>query len=348
MSSPDYGSRGSGPISVEPTPVRETISVIITAWRRRQFLSEALASVRIPPGSPIDLVVVSDFHNDDLEREVRSRQGKWVLSREERSGAMVADGIRVAQGSVIAFLDDDDLFHPLRLEEVRRAFEQDPELGFFHNSQVTFRDGESPSFPAALPPGRWLRISPERRARSDCEAIWTDGAGYNGSSTVVRRSLFEPSLGEIRDIRKAVPPYLFYRAWSSSVALVMDSRPLTAVRLHSENTTPTRFQGRRARFARLASIAPDLSADAETILSLLQPGVWDIPLRQMVSMGGIITASRDAAETSRCLPSAALELLRRRRIWLPRWILLSLALVRLGSRRGARALFDWLTMKHEG
>src|SRR5207245_913735 len=76
VSSPDYGSRGSGPISVEPTPVRETISVIITAWRRRQFLSEALASVRIPPGSPIDLVVVSDFHNDDLEREVRSRQGK--------------------------------------------------------------------------------------------------------------------------------------------------------------------------------------------------------------------------------------------------------------------------------
>ena len=345
MSSPDYGSRGSGPISVEPTPVRETISVIITAWRRRQFLSEALASVRIPPGSPIDLVVVSDFHNDDLEREVRIRQGKWVRSREEQSGAMVADGIRAAQGSIIALLDDDDLFHPLRLEEVRRAFEQDPELGFFHNSQVTFRDRESPSFPTALPSEHWLRIPPERRARSDCEAIWTQGAGYNGSSTVVRRSLLEPSLGEIRDIRKAVPPYLFYRAWISSVALVMDSRPLTAVRLHTENTTPTRFQGRRARFARLASIAPDLSADAETILSLLQPGVWDIPLRQMVSMGEILTASGDTAESSRCLPNAALELLRRRRIWLPRWILLSLALVRLGSRRGARALFDWLTMK---
>ena len=70
-----------------------------------------------------------------------------------------------------------------------------------------------------------------------------------------------------------------------------------------------------------------------------------VDLRQMVSMGEILTASRDTAESSRCLPNAALELLRRRRIWLPRWILLSLALVRLGSRRGARALFDWLTMK---
>src|SRR5881397_4073426 len=110
----------------------------------------------------------------------------------------------------------------------------------------------------------------------------------NGSSTVVRRSLLEPSLDEIRDIRKGVPPYLFYRAWCSSAAIVVDSRPLTAVRLHSENTTPTRFQGRRARFARLALIAPDLSADAETILAVVGPGVWDIPLRQMSSMGVIL------------------------------------------------------------
>ena len=344
MSTPDSGSRGSAPMSLEPTPVRETISVIITAWRRRKFLSEALASVRFAPGLPVDLVVVSDFQNDDLEREVRNRQGKWVISREEHSGGMVADGIRAARGSIIAFLDDDDLFHPLRLEEARRAFEQDPELGFFHNSQVTFRDGESPSFPATLPPEHWLRIPPERRVRSDCERIWTDGAGYNGSSIVVRRSLFGQRLGQIRVIRKAVPPYLFYRAWTSSMALVIDSRPLTAVRLHSENTTPTRFQGRRAQFARLASIAPDLSADAQTILSLLRPAVWDIPLRQMVSMGAILAASRDAAEGSRGLPSAALELLRRRRIWLPRWILVFLALVRLGSRRGARALFNWLTI----
>ena len=344
MSTRESGSRGSAPMSIEPTPVRETISVIITAWRRRQFLAEALASVRFGVGSPVELVVVSDFHNEDLEREVRNRQGRWVLSREERWGAMIADGIRIARGSIIALLDDDDLFHPLRLEEVRRAFEQDPELGFFHNSQVTFCDGELPPFPAALPPEHWLRIPPGRRARSDCESIWTDGAGYNGSSTVVRRSLFEPFLAELRDIRKAVPPYLFYRAWNSSMALLLDSRPLTAVRLHPENTTPTRFQGRRARFARLASIAADLSADADTILSLVRPDVWDIPLRQMVSMGGILAASRDAAETSRGLPNAALELLRRRRIWLPRWTLVFLALVRLATRRGARALFSWLTM----
>ena len=339
----DSAARGSIPRPTPPTPFPETISVIITAWRRRRFLEEALGSVRTGARSPVELVVVSDFHNEDLEREVQGHQGKWVVSREERWGAMIADGIRAARGSIIALLDDDDLFHPLRLVEVRRAFDENPNLGFFHNGHVSFRDGEPPVFPQPLPLQDWFRIPPGRRTRLDCERIWTEGAGYNGSSTVFRRSLLEPSLDEIRDIRKGVPPYLFYRAWISSAAIVVDSRPLTAVRMHSENTTPTRFQGRRARFARLVSIAPDLSADAARILALLGPEVWDIPLRQMAAMGEILSATRDSAEPSRRLAGAALELLRRRRIWLPRWILVTLALVRLGSRRGARVLFKWLT-----
>ena len=339
----DSAARGSIPSPTQPTPFPETISVIITAWRRRQFLQEALGSVRTGARSPVELVVVSDFHNEGLEREVQGRQGKWVVSREERWGAMIADGIRAARGSIIALLDDDDLFHPLRLVEVRRAFDENPNLGFFHNGHVSFRDGGPPVFPEPLPLQDWFRIPPGRRTRLDCERIWTEGAGYNGSSTVFRRSLLEPSLDEIRDIRKGVPPYLFYRAWNSSAAIVVDSRPLTAVRMHSENTTPTRFQGRRARFARLVSIAPDLSADAERILALLGPEVWDIPLRQMAAMGEILSATRDSSEPSRRLAGAALELLRRRRIWLPRWILVTLALVGLGSRRGARVLFKWLT-----
>jgi len=344
VSTLDSATRGSVPRPTQPMPFPETISVIVTAWRRRQFLEEALSSVRVGVGSPVELVVVSDFHDGDLEREVQGRHGKWVVSQEERWGAMIADGIRAARGSIIALLDDDDLFHPLRLAEVRRAFDENPDLGFFHNAHVAFRDGESPVFPETLSPRDWLRIPPGRRTRSDCARIWTEGAGYNGSSTVVRRSLLEPSLDEIRDIRKGVPPYLFYRAWCSSAAIVVDSRPLTAVRLHSENTTPTRFQGRRARFARLALIAPDLSADAETILAVVGPGVWDMPLRQMSSMGVILSASRDSAEGSRRVAGAALELLRRRRIWLPRWILVTLALVRIGSRHGAQAFFNWLTI----
>jgi len=342
VSDPTWNS--STPTKTHPSSIRESCSIVVTAWRRREFLGEALASVRSAVGSPFELVVAADFHDDDLEREVRALQGTWVVSREERWGAMVADGIRASRGSIIALLDDDDLLHPLRLQEVRRAFQEDPELGFYHNAQLVFRNGDLPSFPGMFHPVDRIRISPGHRANSDCERIWTRGAGYNGSSVAVRRILIKSYLDELREIRKAIPPYLFYRAWCSSLALVMDSRPLTAVRLHSTNTTPTRLQGRRARFARLASIAGDLRADAEIIRSFLPPDVWDIPLRQMSSMGEILAAVSRNGGSSHRVAGAALELLRRRRIWLPRWILLSLALARIGSRRGAQALFNWLTI----
>lgn len=159
----------------------------------------------------------------------------------------------------------------------------------------------------------------------------------------MRRALLTDFLAELSQIRKAVPPYLFYRAWCSSTALLMDPRPLTAERIHSANTTPNRFQERRARFARLTSIATDLAADAETIRSTLPPDVWAVPLLQMSCMGEVLEAVNSPRGSTRRLAAASLELLRRRRTWLPRWTLLSLALARMGSRLGARALFDWLS-----
>lgn len=320
----------------------ELVSVVVTAGRRRRFLREALASVRSVRGRPIELIVAAEFRDAALEDEVRARGGRWVVSEPGLWGRNTVDGIRAARGSVVAFLDDDDLFHPARLDEVADAFGADPDLGFFHNGQTSFADGGAPAFPTTLPPREWVRVAADRRSGAECERTWTLGAGYNASSVAVRRSLLEPWLEELRQIRRGIPPYLFYRAWSAPVTLILDPRPLTAVRLHAENTTPNRLQGRRARFARLASIGAELAADAGTIRSFLPPDIWDVPLRQMASMGEILAAVEGAEVPSRRVAGAGLELLRRRRIWLPRWTLISLALASIGSRRGAQAYYEWL------
>ncbi|TLZ94239.1 MAG: glycosyltransferase [Methanobacteriota archaeon] len=342
MTSFKIDSTGTRPDLEPSSRLTETLSVVITAWRRQQFLAEALGSVLSDSGLPVEVVVVADFVNQDLERQVRGRGGKWILSHERGLGAMTAEGVRSASGSLIAFLDDDDLFDPHRLDYVRSVFYEDADLGFFHNGHIKFGHGDLPPFRSTTLGSPRLRIPPSRRTESDCESIWTDGAGYNGSSIVMRRTVLEPHLRELAEIRRGVPPYLFYRAWCSPTALVMDSLPLTAVRMHDSNMTPTLFQGRRARFRRLASIGIDLSVDAERILGFLPHDCWSVPLRQMSSMGEILAVATDAERSSRHLPSAALELIRRRRIWLPRWPLISLALIGAIWPRGARILFKRL------
>ncbi len=320
----------------------ETLSVVVTAGSRRQFLAQALASVRLPSGLGSELVVVTDFADEPLEDEVRRRHGIWVVSRGRHLGAKVADGVRAARGSILVFLDDDDLFHPAHLPEILRAFREVPGLGFYHNGQLTFSDGEPPRFLETLPRPSWMRVPAGPRSNAACERVWTLGAGYNGSSTAMRRGLLEPHLDELAKVRIGIPPYLFYRAWCSLAPLVLDTRPLTAVRLHAANTTPNRLRGRRTRFARLAAIGGALAADATTIRSFLPPEVWDVPLTQMASMGEILAAAQGGSVPARRVAGAGLELLRRRRTWLPRWTLVSLALARIGSRRGARAYYDWL------
>ncbi len=327
------------PSRSEPRP---TFSVVVTAGARRQFLPEALACLPSSPDDSFELVVATDFHDAALEAEVARRGGLWIVSRATALGGKTADGIRAAHGSVLVFLDDDDLFHPGRLDVLRRAFQEDPDLGFYHNAQVTFPDGAAPEFREPWPDGPVLRIAPDRRSAHECERVWTLGAGYNGSSTALRREILEPHLEELARMRIGIPPYFFYRAWCARTALVMDPRPWTAVRLHASNTTPNRLQGRRARLGRLASISDDLSADAKAILGFLPQGVWDVPLRQMASMGEILAAVRGTDGASHEVAAASLELLRRRRSWLPRWTLVSLGVARLGSRRGARALYRWL------
>ncbi len=322
----------------------DSISVVVTVWRgRKGFLLQALDSLPRSAAFPLQLVVAADFHDDALEREVGRRHGTWVVCSESHLGAKIAEGVRAARGPVVTFLEDDDLCHPQRLELIHRAFTDDPELGFFHHGQLTFPDGASPAFPDRLPDRPPTRIPPDRRTREECERVWTLGAGYNASSTAMRRDLLMPHLAQLAHMRVGIQPYFFYRAWCSSKALVLDARPLTGVRLHDANTTPNPSQGRRARFARLAAIAADLSSDAGTILSFLPGDVWDVPLRQMMSMGKIMAAVRDADGPSSQVARASLDLLRRRRSWLPRWTILSLALARLVSPHGAQALYRWLS-----
>jgi glycosyltransferase involved in cell wall biosynthesis len=91
-------------------------SVVIPTYGRARFLEEAVASVLAQTVGDLECIVVDDASPEaaELAPDPRLR----VVRRSENGGPAAArnSGLAVAEGEFIAFLDDDDLFAPDRLE----------------------------------------------------------------------------------------------------------------------------------------------------------------------------------------------------------------------------------------
>lgn len=96
----------------------DLVSVVIPTRNRADYLPGALASALAQTHPRMEVVVVDDASEDRtpefLEREAARDTRIRVVRREEGGGAPRARnaGARAARGSILAFLDDDCVFHP--------------------------------------------------------------------------------------------------------------------------------------------------------------------------------------------------------------------------------------------
>jgi len=102
------------------------ISVIATAYRRRQYLYNALLSLKAQTLSKdkYEVIVVKDFEDSKVDSLIKDMGWKSVYSDEEYQGRMYINGLKEADGDIIAFLDDDDTYMPNKLEYVYNVFQQ--------------------------------------------------------------------------------------------------------------------------------------------------------------------------------------------------------------------------------
>ncbi len=111
-----------------------TVSVIIPTYQRAGFVGQAIDSVLAQTYTDYEIIVVDDGSTDNT-RDVLTGYGDRlrVIYQENRgAGAARNTGIRAAQGRYIAFLDDDDLWFPHKLERQIPILDANPEaaLGF--------------------------------------------------------------------------------------------------------------------------------------------------------------------------------------------------------------------------
>lgn len=117
--------------AAQPTP--PTVSVVIATYNYGRFLAGALDSVLAQTFTDWEAIVVDDGSTDNTPEVVCPylADRRIHYERTDHLGQPAAKnvGIRHSRGTLVAFLDADDLWLPTKLERQVALFRSDPELG---------------------------------------------------------------------------------------------------------------------------------------------------------------------------------------------------------------------------
>jgi glycosyltransferase involved in cell wall biosynthesis len=118
------------------------VSVLIPAYNGADYVGEAIQSVLDQTYHDLEIIVVNDASVDHTAQLVRQFDDPRVryIEHEENRGANAArnTGIRASTGEILAFLDQDDLFHPDKLQVHVDYLAEHPEIGFTYNGRFEF------------------------------------------------------------------------------------------------------------------------------------------------------------------------------------------------------------------
>lgn len=113
-----------------PEPV---VSVVVPTYQRSELIVRAVRSALAQDTVPLEVLVVDDASHDDTASRIAALGDPRVrhVVRPVRGGPAAArnDGIDLARGEFIAFLDSDDEWLPGKLDLQLRCLERLPEVG---------------------------------------------------------------------------------------------------------------------------------------------------------------------------------------------------------------------------
>jgi glycosyltransferase involved in cell wall biosynthesis len=173
------------------------ISVIVPTHNRPEMLADALASVREQTFKDLEIIVVSNGESADMRRaSCEAAAGCAYFSLDEGNVSSARNyGVSRATGAWIAFLDDDDIWLPTKLErQLAMASRTKADMVTCDTSDVWPHGVESPNCPRV--PDNWSHTKAISHYR-----WWTIP-----SATIIRKHVFDkvggfdPNLSYVEDM----------------------------------------------------------------------------------------------------------------------------------------------------
>ncbi|ARD84944.1 glycosyltransferase family 2 protein [Ferroplasma acidiphilum] len=189
------------------------ISVIITAYNRRQYVLDALKSSTEQSLSRqlYEIIIVKNFKDTNIDAFAEEHNVINVYSENKTLSGKIIEAMGIARGNILCFLDDDDMFYREKLEYVFKKFNENKNLCYLHNNFTAIdRDGK---------PLAYYNRNPD----------------FNMSSISIRRETINgDAFGKVS---KSIDTLIYLYAKESGMELELDSRELTYYRVTDQSVT---------------------------------------------------------------------------------------------------------------
>ena len=225
---------------------RPFISVVIDGFMRKEFIIEAVNSVRNQDlnENAFELIVLRAFDDIELDKQLTQNKAKIIDIKAMSIGEAIAFAVEKSIGEVICFLDDDDMFMPSKLSKIESIFSSNPDLVYCHNSQVYCDENSNLVSGFKMKGIKNIDISFTNRGLKSAlkhlrsSKINPGSLYFNFSSISVRRKVLLSKLSVIKKITGHTDNLVFFLALSTEkeVRLLNISDALTVYRIHNSAT----------------------------------------------------------------------------------------------------------------
>ena len=113
-----------------------TVSVIVPVYNGERYIQTALESILRQTYKDFEVVVVDDGSTDDSSLILKQMREPLVYVFQQNSGVAAARnrGFQYSSGKYIAFLDQDDVWYPNKLEVQVAILDADPTIGIIYGN----------------------------------------------------------------------------------------------------------------------------------------------------------------------------------------------------------------------
>lgn len=172
--------------SYSETDQKPLVSIIIATANRKDWVCEAIDSALAQTYPKIELIVVDDGSTDGTYESITATYGsrvKLLKANGENAASAKNRGAESASGEFLAFLDDDDLWYPEKLEkQLELMLEHGDSVGAVGAGCDYVNSNRHPILNPSFP--KWKEVTYEQC----CIAVSLPGSGSNN---LIRRALFE-------------------------------------------------------------------------------------------------------------------------------------------------------------